>query len=366
MDRKRLIGALTLFCGAVTLSCALVLKSRERAALKDDMQTGSVMVDVPGAQVKDIPDSKTESIVTRVLGRKENISDYYDSCMARNSAKVNEDPLSAVGGGEVTKSSEPEPKTSGELFPDASARESAAPSEQPSRRMSPQQREERHRKRREEAVRMAGEMSRQNGADAPREAAEPPEERISIGGQSSSGKRISGVISSLCDSGGEISSLQNEGEVFSSDSEHPFRCLFLRNEKVKSGQKVSIRLLEDMAVGDFIIPKNTHLQAYATVDTRLELEINSIEIGGRIVQLCYAAYDTDGIKGIYCPDAGDATRTVKTSGLSTIGSVLGGRVGRVAGEMVNTGVSIAQSAAGERTVNVPAGYNFFIVKKKQN
>lgn len=62
-----------------------------------------------------------------------------------------------------------------------------------------------------------------------------------------------------------------------------------------------------MLVGPYVIPKNTHLQAYATIDSRLELEITSIEIGGRIITLGYTAYDTDGIKGIYCPDAGDAS-----------------------------------------------------------
>lgn len=329
-----------------------------------DASVENVITDLPAPQVQELSDNKSESIATRVFGRKDNIAGYYDSCLVNSRKDTVTDPVAAVGGPSVqsgqTSSTE---KTSQEIFGDV-ARQTNAPSQQPNYRETPQQREERHRRRREEAVQMANEMSQPKGIVT---SSQPKkEERINIGSPSSTGTRRSGVISSLGESSGEISSLQNEQEIYSSDSEHPFRCLFLKNEKVKSGQKVTIRLLEDMIVGAYVIPKNTHLQAYATIDSRLDLEISSIEFCGHILPLGYVAYDTDGLKGIYCPDAGDASRTVKTSGLSTIGSVIGGRVGRVAGEVVNTGVSIAQSAAGERTVNVPAGYNFFIVKKKQN
>ena len=68
---------------------------------------------------------------------------------------------------------------------------------------------------------------------------------------------------------------------------------------------------------------------------RLELKIASLELNGRIISFGYEAYDIDGSKGIYYPD------------------------------VVSTGVSLLQSRNGERTVSVPAGYTFFIMKKTE-
>ena len=52
-------------------------------------------------------------------------------------------------------------------------------------------------------------------------------------------------------------------------------------------------------------------------------------------------------------------------GLSSIGRIIGGRMGRLASEAVQTGVSVAQTRTGEVTVTVPAGYRFFIVKQQR-
>jgi len=105
--------------------------------------------------------------------------------------------------------------------------------------------------------------------------------------------------------------------------------------------------------------------ASCTINKRLEMEIANIEMQGRILALGYEAFDMDGTKGIYCPDTGNSGRTVKNKGTSLAGTALSSRVGRLASDVVTTGVSLIESATGERTVSVPAGYTFFIVKKKQ-
>ena len=179
--------------------------------------------------------------------------------------------------------------------------------------------------------------------------------------------RRSSAMSSLDGAEGNagFSSLSGGTDELVTESEHPFACMFVREEKLKDGTRVSIRLLEDMVVNGTLIPENTHLMATCSIRERLELSISNIEMNSRIYTLGYEAYDSDGGKGIYCPDLnGDAARTAKSRGLSTIGSVIGGRVGRLASSAVRTGVSIAQSRNGEITVTVPAGYRFFILKKK--
>ena len=203
-----------------------------------------------------------------------------------------------------------------------------------------------------------------NTADTTENSAPDETKTISIGKEVS--VRRTGVISSLESTNtSEISSLDEYNEMIATEEEYPFQCMFVRQAKLKSGSRVAVRLLEDMLVDGVLVQKNTHLMAQCSVGDRVRLSITSIEINGRIYQLNYEAYDNDGGLGIYCPDLkGNETKQAKTSGLNIFNSLIGGRVGNVAREITNTGVSIANSASGEISVIVPAGYTFFIVKKQ--
>ena len=177
--------------------------------------------------------------------------------------------------------------------------------------------------------------------------------------------RRSSTISSLDDGSSGFSSLSDNDSIESGE-DYPFECMFVRDEKLRNGSRVSVRLLEDMVVGGVLIPSNTHLMAICSIGNRLELKVTSIEMNSKIYALGYEAYDSDGSKGIYCPDLNaQARKTAKSQGLSTVGSILGGRLGRLASTAVSTGISIAQSKNGEITVTVPSGYRFFIVKAKK-
>lgn len=178
--------------------------------------------------------------------------------------------------------------------------------------------------------------------------------------------RRSSAMSSLNGGAGNGFSSLSDEEDTRDGTEYPFECMFVRAEKLREGSRVSVRLLEDMVVGGVLIPRNTHLMAMCAIGKRLELTVSSVEMNSRIYQLGYDAYDTDGGKGIYCPDLGGETRqSVQSRGLSSIGRVIGGRMGRLASEAVQTGVSVAQTRNGEVTVSVPAGYRFFLVKKQK-
>lgn len=356
MELRKRISVLLIVVGLLVFLIALICYKDPDEKARQPKGSGSELFELPDANITDMSDSKSEAYIQK-NARTGNTAEYYDNI--GGSGAVVSDPLESVGGETKKQESQTKPVTQQELFGDSSTpapSKSSTSSSNPYRETA-QQREERHQKRREEAIELAERMS---GTEEPTGPEEP--ERISIPTSTASHH---GVISSIGGGiDGGVSSLGSEnGTVL--DETHPYRCVFLNGAKLKNGQRVSVRLLEDMYVGSFLVPKNTHLMAYVKIGDRLEMEVNSIEMNGQIIPLGFDAYDTDGTKGIYCPEAGDAKRTVRTSGLGVVGSAVGGRVGRIAGELVNTGVSLAQTASGERTVSVPAGYSFFLVKRTE-
>ena len=169
-----------------------------------------------------------------------------------------------------------------------------------------------------------------------------------------------GIISSL-DDGFEDVAVQYEG------AKRPFKCMFVRDQKLKSGQRVTLRLLEDYVEGGVRIPANTHLAAICKIGDRLELQVRSLEMNDRIIPLALDAYDTDGLQGIYCPET-SASKGAKQAGndaISTAGTTFGGLVGDLASTIIRTGASIARSASGEVSVSVVSGYEFYLVKSER-
>ena len=146
-----------------------------------------------------------------------------------------------------------------------------------------------------------------------------------------------------------------------------FRCMFVRDEKLRSGQRATLRLLEDYVEGGVRIPANTHLSAICKIGDRLELQVRSLEMNGRIIPLVLDAYDSDGLEGIYCPETSSARASKQASqdAISTAGSTFGGLVGDLASTVLRTGVSIARSASGELSVSVVSGYEFYLVKSER-
>ena len=164
------------------------------------------------------------------------------------------------------------------------------------------------------------------------------------------------VISSLDDDNPDMA------VRYSDDAKRPFRCMFVRDEKIKSGQRVTVRLLEEYSLDGIRIPANTHLQAICKIDDRLRLSIRSLEMNGRIIPLQLEAYDSDGLAGIYCPEASKAAKTATNDLITTAGTSLGGLVCNIANTVIRTGATIAKSASGETSVTINAGYEFYLVK----
>lgn len=187
------------------------------------------------------------------------------------------------------------------------------------------------------------------------------------GGQVGQDSPASIDLSAVGSSDGIITTLDDEPSEGVGYGIRPFRCMFVRDEKLRSGQRVTLRLLEELAVDGVVVPANTHLQAICKIGERLELSVRSLELNGRIVPLFLDAYDTDGLPGIYCPETASskATRQMSNDAISTAGRTFGGLVGDLANTVLRTGATIAKSATGEVSVSVVSGYEFYLVKNER-
>ena len=194
------------------------------------------------------------------------------------------------------------------------------------------------------------------GSKAPAEASKQEPQSIDLSAVGSS----EGIISSL-DDDFEDAAVQYEG------AKRPFKCMFVRDQKITSGQRVTLRLLEDYNQDGVRIPANTHLAAICKIGDRLELQVRSLEMNGRIIPLALDAYDTDGLQGIYCPETSSQknSRTATNDAISTAGTTFGGLVGDIASTVIRTGATIAKSASGEVSVSVVSGYEFYLVKAER-
>ena len=137
-------------------------------------------------------------------------------------------------------------------------------------------------------------------------------------------------------------------------AKRPFKCMFVRDQKLTSGQRVTLRLLEDYVEGGVRIPANTHLAAICKIGDRLELQVRSLEINGRIIPLALDAYDTDGLQGIYCPET-SASKGAKQAGNDAISTA-----GPPSAVWSETWRPLSSVPAPPSPVPLPASYPFLL------
>ena len=356
MERNKKIGLL-LMGGCLILLCVLLL-AMGGSKPEEEQDEGNKHAEIAEGNATPVSDSKSEAYQADDPQRREsNTKKHWDDCGEMLEQKEKE-------------RREAEEVTTEELFgvvppaPSAGGSGGYARTYENPYRETPEERVARHRRRLEEAIEMAERMSGKETADAVASPTEDPAPEQPKPEPVTEVRRTS-IISSLDDEAGLIGSLGSDDTIFTDDGTRPFPCMFSRECRLRDGDRVSIILLEDIVVSGTLVPRNTHLMATATLSNRLELKIASLELGGRIISFGYEAYDIDGSKGIYCPDVGSERSTVRSRGTGLVNSTLSSRMGRVASDVVSTGVSLLQSRDGERTVSVPAGYTFFIMKKTE-
>lgn len=173
----------------------------------------------------------------------------------------------------------------------------------------------------------------------------------------------SGIISSLDDASDER--IRHSGV-----RSHPVKATFLKNENLTSGQRVIMRLMQDLSLSDgTMIPANTHITGTVEVGRRMKISVSMLHYGGRMFPTDLSVYDNDGTEGIYCPlveprSKGSAKRVAKdvaTGAASAAATIFTGNI------LAARGVSSVMSEAtrnigtdGTVSVSVASGYEFYI------
>ena len=379
MDRKKkgvlllaIAGFLLFFLLMGFLIWAQSAKGKET---EKDKKNGNVYTEVQNGEEKPMEDSKIKSY----RNSRANIENYWDDMGEELDAEPeSEDPVDIVTGTRKEASVRGSRNyTAEDVFGSSPTSQNPAETPAQSSRQDAAERRAMYQRERQAALdevmrRQEEMMKAQQGAsgneEAPAVPVEETRDRIDIDKvmvrKSGSVTTLEDGFTSVTSSG--VSTLEGASEQFFVDEEYPFKCMFVRSGKLKSGERVSIRLLEDMVIDGQLVPKNTHLMAVCSIGSRLDLNVASIDLRGKIINLDYDAYDNDGTKGIYCPGISDkSVSQAAGTAISGARSRLTSRIGRAAQDVVNTGLSLITLSGGETAVQVPAGYQFYLVKSRR-
>ena len=329
-----------LLAGLAALSLVIVLILLPHLVPKKEDREPSIVATIPEADLNEGDGTKTGSY-RRTSRTAQEFKEAEDVSEQEEPSEPLSSPLPRKG-----ESRRPTPKSVDELFGDSKDVPASSGTARSSRA----------------TPKSVPEPVEQPKEPSPEPPSEEPPARTPV--------KRTGAVSSLdedvtTDLGNGFSTLDGTDRWVGSESGKAYRCMFTRDEKVKSGQRITVRLLEDLVIGGVHIPRNTHLQGVVSIADRLEVRISSLDMGGRILSLRFEAFDTDGGKGIYCSDLSASAKSATEQALSTASSSPNSRLGRVAREAATVGASIVRNKSGEATVTVPAGYTFYIIETAQ-
>lgn len=205
-------------------------------------------------------------------------------------------------------------------------------------------------------------------------AEEPKEEERKLDFASEGGS----VVSSNASSGdGIITSLVGPEDTdvvhyAGTKRSKPVKATFLKNETISDGQRVIIRLMQDLVLSDgTTIPANTHITGICRFSSRLRIDVKMLHYNGRMFPTDISVYDNDGTEGIYCPTVESSLKKKKTAKktatdlLSSAGTVIGSAltgspfIGRVASSGLSSATSYINDD-GSVSVKVSSGYEFYV------
>lgn len=165
---------------------------------------------------------------------------------------------------------------------------------------------------------------------------------------------------------------------YSSRTAKPVKATFLKNEKLQSGQRVIIRLMQDLILSDgTVIPANSHITGTCSFEKRFKIDVKMLHYGGRMFPVDISVYDNDGTEGLYCPIVDhdkkkkkavkDVAQGVVNAAGSVAGTLLTGNplLGAVASRSLNS-VSGSINTDGTMSINVMAGYEFYVFENVKN
>lgn len=110
------------------------------------------------------------------------------------------------------------------------------------------------------------------------------------------------------------------------------------DQTIISGQSVRLRLLEDMRVGKYVLPRNTLITGECSIKgERLDIEILQVEYNGTIIPVELTVHDNDGQAGIFIPGS------MEVSAAKEMAANLGQNLG--------TSISITNQSAGDQLLS---------------
>ena len=110
------------------------------------------------------------------------------------------------------------------------------------------------------------------------------------------------------------------------------------DQTIISGQSVRLRLLEDMRVGKYVLPRNTLITGEGSIKgERLDIEILQVEYNGTIIPVELTVHDNDGQAGIFIPGSMEASAAKEMA--ANLGQNLG------------TSISITNQSAGDQLLS---------------
>ena len=128
------------------------------------------------------------------------------------------------------------------------------------------------------------------------------------------------------------------GEAPKQTARNTIKACVYGDQTVVSGQSVRLRLLEDMRVGKYVLPRNTLITGEGSIKgERLDIEILQVEHNGTIIPVELTVHDNDGQAGIFIPGSMEASAAKEMA--ANLGQNLG------------TSISITNQSAGDQLLS---------------
>ena len=128
------------------------------------------------------------------------------------------------------------------------------------------------------------------------------------------------------------------GEAPAETSRNTIKACVHGDQTITSGQSVRLRLLEDMRVGRYVLPRNTLITGEGSIKgERLDIEILQVEYNGTIIPVELTVHDNDGQAGIFIPGS------MEVSAAKEMAANLGQNLG--------TSISITNQSAGDQLLS---------------
>lgn len=121
--------------------------------------------------------------------------------------------------------------------------------------------------------------------------------------------------------------------------------------KAVDGSRIRLRLLDDVEIGELVVPKGAYL--YATMNgfgsQRVKGSVKSLMVADELVKVNLSIYDTDGLEGLYVPSS-TFRETSKDVASSALGSNVSMNNGTTGNSFTQWGMQAVQNAY-QRTSN---------------